>query len=446
MNNKFIILVVLLFAFSACEKSEVESLFDAPASQRVYTAIETYKTQLTKPQFGWKGAYYPDGGQAGGYSFFLKFDIYGNLNMYSDVAGLKADQAFETTYQLKALQKPTLIFDSYSYLHELVNPDYNGGTGQFADLELTITEATDQKITLKGIRNNTELVLTPLNSAELQSIKNGAIKDIFKNTLDLVSADTYTILNYPTGEKIDLFIDLNSKLLTVYYVSGTNIINKEIAFYTNPTGLTLKTPLTLFNTPIQEFIWDNSQKTYYYLSGASKVNLTQNIRPAMPFYNALGTYFSSIVLDPAIPSQSAAYKKIFADIKAKTIALSTTSPTRVINEIYFFYIEEDGVFALVFDYSRTYPDRVDEFGGVLFYQPTIQNGNIKFTRLQQTATLVDGELFNGISEIVNQGVKQFTDIIEKDTFNWDYDTVEANTGTLKSIQNSNIIIKGTLFQ
>jgi hypothetical protein len=39
-----------------------------------------------------------------------------------------ADRSFETTYQIKALQKPTLIFDSYSYLHELVNPDYNGWT------------------------------------------------------------------------------------------------------------------------------------------------------------------------------------------------------------------------------------------------------------------------------------------------------------------------------
>ena len=73
----------------------------------------------------------------------------------------------------------------------------------------------------------------------------------------------------------------------------------------------------------------------------------------MPFFNALGSFFSTIVLDPTIPSQSATYKKLYEDIKARTIALSTTAPTRVINEIYFYFIPEDGVFALVFNSSRT---------------------------------------------------------------------------------------------
>ena len=89
---------------------------------------------------------------------------------------------------------------------------------------------------------------------------------------------------------------------------------------------------------------------------------------------------------------------------------------------------------------------MDSFGGVLFYQPVVDaNGNITFVRQQQTATLQDGQLFNGISPILNEGVKKFTDIIEKNSFNWDFDSVEPNTATLKSIQNPSIVIKGTLF-
>jgi Domain of unknown function (DUF4302) len=444
-KNIILILLFSIVAFS-CKKSTVDKLFDESANTRAATLIEKYKTQLAAPQYGWKGTYYPNGATAGGYSFYLKFDIYGGLVMYSDVAGLKADQAFETTYQVKSLQKPTLIFDTYNYLHELVNPDYNGGTGQFADLELSVSAATDDKFTLIGTRNRTEMVLTKLSSAEYESVKSGGIKNIIQNTVDIISSDSYTIINFPTGEKADVFIDLNTKFVTLYYVSNNNIDTKEAAFYTTPTGITFKNPITIFGSSIQELIWDNTLKTYYYTSGSNRVNLVQSIKPAMPFYYALGTYFSTLVLDPNIATQSASYKALYAEIKAKTIALSTAAPTRVIGDIYFFYIAEDGVFALVFEYTRTYTDRVDSFGGVLFYQPVVAaNGNITFVRQEQTATLQDGELFSGISPILNEGVKKFTDIIETNSFNWDFDTVETNTATLKSIQNPSIIIKGTLY-
>ncbi|MES2798273.1 MAG: DUF4302 domain-containing protein [Bacteroidota bacterium] len=444
-KNIILILLFSIVAFS-CEKSTVDKLFDESANTRAATLIEKYKTQLAAPQYGWKGTYYPDGANAGGYSFYLKFDIYGGLTMYSDVAGLKADQAFETTYQVKSLQKPTLIFDTYSYLHELVNPDYNGGTGKSADLELIIDSATDDKITLTGTRNNTEMVLTKLSSNEFESVKKGGIKDIFKNTVDLISSESYTIINFPTGDKADVFIDLDTKIVTLYFISNNSISTKEAAFYTTPTGIQFRNPIVIFGSTIQELIWDNTLKTYYYTSGSNRVNLVQSIKPAMPFYFALGTFFSSIVFDPDIPSQSTVYKNLNAEIKAKTIALSTAAPVRVIGDIYFYYIAEDGVFALVFDYTRTYTDRVDSFGGVLFYAPVVDaNGNITFTRQSQTATLVDGELFSGISPIISDGVKSFTDILEQNKFNWDFDSVEPNTATLKSIQNPTIIIKGTLY-
>lgn len=444
-KNIILILLLSIFAFS-CEKGKVEELFDESANVRAAAQVEKYKTQLASPQFGWKGTYYPDGATGGGYSFYLKFDIFGGLIMYSDVAGLKADQAFETSYQVKSLQKPTLIFDTYNYLHELVNPDYNGGTGEFADLELSITAATDDKITLVGTRNRTEMVLTKLSSTEYESVKSGGIKNIIQNTVDLFNSDTYTIINFPTGEKADVFIDLNTKFVTLYYITNNNISTKEAAFYTTPIGIQFKNPIVLFGATIQELIWDNTLKTYYYTSGGNRTNLVQSIKPSMPFYYALGTYFSTLVLDPNIATQSASYKALYAEIKAKTIALSTAAPTRVIGDIYFYYIAEDGVFALVFEYTRTYTDRVDSFGGVLFYQPIVDaNGNITFVRQQQTATLQDGQLFSGISPILDEGVKKFTDIIEKNSFNWDFDTVEPNTATLKSIQNPSIIIKGTLY-
>jgi hypothetical protein len=445
MQKKLFYILFLIIAAFGCNKSEVDQLFDKTANERVSVLVDKYKTQLAASPFGWKGTYYPNGGVDGGYSFYLKFDIYGKLTMYSDVAGLMADQAFETSYQIKAFQKPLLIFDTYSYLHELVNPDYNGGTGQIADLELIIVSSADDKFVLKGNRNDTEMTLTKLSQNEYESVKKGELKNILKNTVDLTNSNTYTVINFANGEKADVFIDLNTKKLVVYYLSNKVVLNKEVAFYATPTGLTLKAPLSLLGANIQELIWDNATKTYYFTSGTSRINLVQSLRPGLPFYAALGTFFSAAVFDPTIPTQTEFYKTTYKEIKDKTISLSTTAPARVIGDVYFVYFKDDNAYALAFDYKRTYTDRVDEFTGILYYEPSFDAaGNIKFNRLQQTATATSDGLFSGISPIVNEGVKKFTDVIEKNTFNWDYDTVEPSTSVLKSVQTPSIQIKARL--
>lgn len=430
----------------SCNKSKVEPLFDQTANERAATIVEKYKTQLVGAQYGWKGAYYPNGAQDGGYSFYLKFDKDGNLTMYSDVAALESDKAFETTYQIKSIQKPTLIFDTYSYLHELVNPDYNGGTGAFADLELTISEATADKISLVGNRNNTELTLTKLTSAEYESVKKGDLGKIFTNTVNYTTSDKYLNLTFPNGTNSDIFIDLNTKIFSIIYLDNGNIATKTSAFLTTTTGLQFKNPINLFGTSISELTWDDAAKSYYFVTAGKKVNLVESKKPALPFLYGLGYFFADIVLDPAIKTQSAEYKQLYDEIKARTITLSTTAPTRVLGDIYFHYFSDDGSFALVFDYTRTYTDRVDKFSGLIIYEPSIDaNGNITFSRQAQTYTLVDGQFFLDMSPIVIAGVKKLTDIIEQNTFTWDYDTVENKTAVLRANKAPNFTIKGTLF-
>jgi hypothetical protein len=446
MKKIFLFTIALQITISSCKKSEVVPLFDQSANQRVATAIAKYKEQLVAPQYGWKASYYPNGAQDGGYSFYLKFDKNGNLTMYSDVDAQFTDNAFETTYQVKDLQKPTLIFDTYSYLHELVNPDYNGGTGASADLELTINEATANKINLKGNINSTEMVLTALTSVEYESLTKGGLANIFKSTVNYANSSSFLTLLAPTGENSDILIDYGSKIFTVFYIKNKQIATASSAFYTTTTGLQFKDPITVNGLTFQELIWDNTTKSYYFISGGKKTSLSESKKSSIPFYTALGTLFTDIVFDPKIATQSDAYKTLYNDIKANTITLSTTAPARVIDDIYFHYFTDDGTFALIINYSRTYPDRVDKFGGVIFYDPTLDaKGNITFTREAQTATLSEGQLFRDISPIVNTGVKKLTDIIEKNSFTWDYDTIESKTAVLKSNGAPQIVIKGSLF-
>jgi Domain of unknown function (DUF4302) len=442
---KKILLYVILFqlAFTACKKAEVEPLFDESANKRVTTQVDGYKKQLAGAEFGWKGEYYPDGGKAGGYSFYLKFDANGKVSMYSDIDGFYYftngyDKAFETTYQVKSLQKPTLIFDSYSYLHELVNPDYNGGTGQLADLELEFSAVSDTKISLIGNRNKTQMTLTKITKTESDLLAKGGLASVFNGTFDYLNTDKFITLVLPTGDKADVDLNFNTKVMALFFYNA-KIKDYDVvstAFITTTTGVQFKDPITIYGVTFQEMFWDGIAKVYYINVGGKRVNLTPASKPTLPFYYALGTLFQGFIMSPTLPSQSAEYKALYAKIKSNVIALSTAAPVRVIGDIFIQYLPDQGVFVLVVLYTRKNPDGslVFDGGSVLYYQPSGDGkGNIVFGKPYQNATLSGGQLSLGASGIVLAGIKPLTDIIENNAFSWDYDPTETRVAVLKSV-------------
>jgi hypothetical protein len=448
MKKFLVCFIVTQLAFLSCKKSEVEPLFSDSANKRITTAIDGYKKQLVGSEYGWKGAYYPNGAKDGGYSFYLKFDATGRLSMYSDLDGLFTDKAFETTYQVKALQKPTLIFDSYSYLHELVNPDYNGGTGYMADLELAVVSADENKISLVGNVNKTEMILTKLTKAESESLAKGGLANIFDSSVDFVNTDKYLTIVFPTGERADISIDLDTKKFTIFSIKNNNVDALETPFILTTTGIQFKNPLTLYGVTFQELVWDNILKIYYINPNGKRINVVLSSKPGLPFYYALGTLFQGFYMSTAIPSQTAEYKALYAKIKSNVIALSTVAPARVIGNVYLQYLTDTGDFVLVVDYTRKNPDGSIVFDGssVLYFQPSLDaKGNLSFGKSYQNATFAGGQLSLGASAIVLAGIKPLTDILENNTFQWDYDPTETRIAVLKSNGTPSITIKGSLF-
>jgi hypothetical protein len=457
------ILIYFLFAqlvFLSCKKAEVEPVFEESANKRVTTVLDSYKKQLVGSEFGWKGVYYPAGGNAGGYTFYLKFDAMGKVSMYSDIDGFfyfptGYDKAFETTYQVKAQQTPTLVFDSYSYLTELVNPDYNSGTGQSADLELSFQSVTADKITLVGNVNKTQMTLTKMTKVESDVLAKGGLSSVFKGTVDYIKNPKFLTLIFPTGEKTDVVIDLTNKQLGLYYINAKNEPDLAFsAFSVTTAGLQLKDAIKLYGVTIQELFWDDIKKIYYINAGTRRVDLVYSSKPSLPFYYALGNLFQGFFMSPTIPTQGTEYKALYDKIKSNVITLSAAvsppnPPVRVLGNISLQYLPNDGVFALYIDYTRTQPDGTVVFNGagVLFYEPSLDSrGNIKFTRLATTATYYYDfdQLLSGISGIVATGVKPLTDVIENNTFQWDYDPTADRTAVLKSNGTPSIVIKGIL--
>ena len=160
-------IIYLLFAsvfFLSCESND-DSVFEESADARLNAALVSYEKQLVEAPYGWNAVIYPGGG--GSYGFYFKFDDKNRVTMFSDFSDESAAKSKESSYRLKAVQTPVLIFDTYSYLHVLADPDreVNGGEtglGLSSDFEFSIfpDSVKTESITLVGRKNKSRLVLT----------------------------------------------------------------------------------------------------------------------------------------------------------------------------------------------------------------------------------------------------------------------------------------------
>src|SRR5687768_602295 len=115
MKRYSIYIFIALLAVSC--KRDNERVFDKSPDQRLNEALAAYEGQLSSAQNGWRAILRTDNGNGSIHTFFFKFNGANRVTMLSDFDSLSAVTLKESNYRLKALQQPSLIFDTYSYLH-----------------------------------------------------------------------------------------------------------------------------------------------------------------------------------------------------------------------------------------------------------------------------------------------------------------------------------------
>ncbi len=156
------ILAATTIGLSGCDKHK--DAFDKSPDERINEALATYQSALTSSQYGWKGWIYPAGLEGGVVSFYFKFNETNRVEMFSDFDSASAVTPMTASYRLKALQQPALIFDTYSYVHVLADPDgsVNGGnygSGLISDFEFAIDSIAGDTVKLTGRFNKSKAFL-----------------------------------------------------------------------------------------------------------------------------------------------------------------------------------------------------------------------------------------------------------------------------------------------
>lgn len=263
MKKIIAVFVLAIAAFTACKKDD-QQLFTKSPDERLKETLTAYQTQLTAAPNGWKGFVYPKSG--GTYSFYFKFNDSNRVVMLSSFDSASAVTLKESSYRLKALQQPSLLFDTYSYLHVLAdpNPTVNGGTlgaGLQSDFEFYFDSSSADTIHLVGRFNGSKATLIKATPEEAAGFTNGELGRGFL----LNKIQTYYERVTTGAGTFDFHMDPSARTISLPDASG-NLLDTLLTtrYYTTFGGIGFIKPLVAGNqniTGISNISYNPSNQT-----------------------------------------------------------------------------------------------------------------------------------------------------------------------------------------
>jgi hypothetical protein len=244
------VFLLSLIVFSSCKKEETR-VFDESPDTRINEALTKYGSALTSSPAGWNAIIKT--GTGGIYHFHFRFNESNRVFMFADISLETATTEKESSYRLKALQTPALIFDTYSYLHILADPNgsVNGGAdgqGLISDFEFAFDSLATDSILLTGRQNGTKLTLIKSTQEDFDAWQNGAWGNVvaFEN---INKIQNYFKRVNIGGVNYDLRVDPVARTIVFTWVDGSGNLQQFVtAYYYSSSGVVFDTP---FNTGSQ---------------------------------------------------------------------------------------------------------------------------------------------------------------------------------------------------
>ena len=288
MKHYLIIFFCLVALISGCTK-ETDTVFSETPDQRLEKTLTEFETKLIGGQYGWIGVLEPKSGTP--YYFYFIFKPGNRTSMLADFNLNTATVLKESSYRLKALQQPTLIFDTYSYIHMLADPDPavmrgTAGKGFYSDFEFAYdpTIAKADTITLFGRFNGAKLTMVRATKEQGDNFLSGGLAKAFDfHKISALKDYTFTgnlrswnvggeIFNYwkrftiggTTYEVDEGSFDPLSKTITFSWYTGNQKNSFTTPYHFAAGAVILDKPFTAGSTVVTQFTnitWNDTNKS-----------------------------------------------------------------------------------------------------------------------------------------------------------------------------------------
>lgn len=271
---------ILLLAFiygSSCQRPELDLIFGDP-NERIFDTLENYKAVLVGSPHGWKTVFSPEGG--GTFLFYMQFTGDNRVDMLSDFNTVTSAEVKNSSYVLKSIQQPNLIFDTYNYLHILSHPQNStsggsGGQGRLSDFEFHFVSVSADSVVLRGVRNNNKMVLEPATAEESTFYRSGGINAFVERVGNYMDGKLFQISD--GGSHSPVYINANNRLVTMYEIEGDQVAITSSGFTFTPQGLDLISPITFRGNQYQMLYWDGDIQGFYLLQGETRLYIDDTL-------------------------------------------------------------------------------------------------------------------------------------------------------------------------
>lgn len=409
-----------LLLSAACKKVEVDRVFDQTVDERLSAIMKADSSFLVGSTNGWKAVLTPGNGK-GAYFFYLKFTPDGFVEMVTDFKSATATQSGKGTWRMKALQRPSLIFDTYTYIHQLSDPDpaVSGGVtgvGLSTDFEFSVLRSSADSVSMVGNKFGSTMELSKATKAEEDAYLAGGLNALINSSVAFVTANPYLYVQFPDGVKLPFGLNAAGKVLNMQYVNDNKITTLSSTFYFTDNSLHLLTPIVYKNYTFSDIYWDADNSIFYVKVGNDRLDvqpsptvLTLPLTPGL--VTQLGGKYTDIYYASSA-NQSAIFKSMWDECKTKLAAVGNAG--RV-----FDYLDILFPSATQMQMRYRYHNAANTswfYGTYTFNMAVNSNGEAKFTFVTQ----------DGNGGVVANGFKVMNDYMINNTFRFEY---VANTAS-----------------
>lgn len=444
----FLIAYLFLLTMVSCQKEESQLIDGKTANERYTAYIAEVKANLISSEGGWIGMLKtPRNGN--GFVVFLDFKEGGRVSMYSDFNATTMNEIKESSFTFRNTGKPSLIFDTYNYIHLLSDPnsDVNGGTsgaGLYADFEFSIIKSTVDTIVLKGNLNGNDFVLTKLSKEERTLFVDGKLEANIGKYLTYFNALENAYVNVAIdGQDKQLAIDvIENRRLSYQALEGQEIKNFNGPLYAGVNDMKLGKENTYKGITFVKAFFKETDKVFFVDTNGKEYELLQSsspIIPLPPFLNSFGEdkrYFSA-EFRPTMAN--ALFKPIWDNIQNESV----TAANRHIGYIRMTLLKNGELYLRVYRYGVGAGTTGSASFSRLYFKPVANvDGTVSYTYI---STGSDG---GASSSAVRNTSKVLENFLKDNKFTWDWRNKGMTEGGLfvvdDQLNKTGVAFTGTL--
>lgn len=331
---------VIFFSLLGCSK-ESDPVLEDPDSRLNKYLSERLET-LTDAPYGFKANLSTSLEKS--FSLYIQFDKNGRVSMLSDFDDRSAVELQTSSYRLKALQRPSLLFDTYNYLTIFADPQgsVNGGVngqGLKGDNDFGFVLDNADTVLLTGNKNGAILHLAKATAEEQKAFLAGGLGQARQQLASFLKANSNLYL-YVQEQKIALAVDTRNRMLTLSKLEadGSTISSTSSAFNYTVNGVEA-VALKLGADFVEKITWDNTKKAYMAQVGEKLLEVMVSSTPVFPLYLQFGFNKTYKVIGTTTNSLPAGVNSSFNQLWT-TLNSNFTGTNRVIRSMEFKLISD----------------------------------------------------------------------------------------------------------